>query len=146
MKKPWYLDRSKKLFKKEPGGYLYGPYPHFYIEEQRKGEYSETSDIHRCIWIWKRHAEHGINVNYKLNKKSYKQISYEKLLNRPEKIIKEILIFINENRTNSFSNAMKIANQGYKTSIGRWKNELNKKDILIIQKEAGPILEKLGYK
>ena len=48
--KPWHLERSSNLRRREIGGYPWGPYPFFYIENSRVEEYTNTSDIHRCIW------------------------------------------------------------------------------------------------
>lgn len=145
LNKPWHLAESKKLNKREPGGYLYGPYPHFYIESNRKLEYMQTSDIHRCIWIWKRHVEKGIELERKLPSYSYLNLKYETLVSKPKKSIKIILDFIDENNCSAYQHALAIAFKSYKSSIGRWQKELQESDVITILDEAESILNELGY-
>ncbi|MGK7920781.1 MAG: sulfotransferase, partial [Trichodesmium sp.] len=56
-KKPWLQAAQAKSSQREPGGYRHGPYPRFWVEVDRSQEFRDTTDIHRCIWAWRRHTE-----------------------------------------------------------------------------------------
>lgn len=145
LKKPWQLVSSRKLNKREPGGYLYGPFPFFYIENGRVNEYINTSDLHRCIWIWRRHIEKGIELLEKLPSQNYLTIKYEDLLTNPEKNLKKLLIFLNEYNNITFQKVLRAANSRYLNSIGRWKKELSNDNLEIIYEEAKYLLKRYHY-
>jgi len=145
LKKPWYVERSKYSGKREPGGYRYGPYPHFYIEKDRRDGYRKTTDVHRCIWIWKSHVAQGLKLRKELPQNTYYEIKYESLVYNPKSVVKELLQFINEYNEDNYKEAMKVANLAFTTGIKRWQRELSEQDLNIIYQESGLILSKYNY-
>ena len=143
--KPWHLAKSETSGRREPGGYLYGPQPHFYIEPNRRQEFAETSDFHRCVWIWRQHAEEIERLRSSLPKSCQHHLDYEDLVSDPEAAMRGILNFIGENDRNSFESVMKIAKTGHRSSVGRWKKHFSESDLKIFEQEAGPLLSSLGY-
>lgn len=140
LQKPWHLEKSATSGKREPGGYLYGPYPHFYIEDERREEFQHTSDLHRCAWIWRRHAEQIEYLKRALPRDQQFHLNYEDLILRPEATLCAILDFIGEDRQTTRSRVLAASRDGHATSIGRWKEFFGAQDLEIIEREAGDLL------
>lgn len=143
--KPWHRRDSLPLGKREPGGYIYGPYPHFYIEPARGTEFAETSDLHRCIWIWRRHAEETERLKAALPPEVQFRLTYEELIRQPEPTVVRLLSFLQETDAATKTLAMEAAARGHSSSIGRWKKVLQAEDLAVIDREAGEMMKKLGY-
>jgi hypothetical protein len=145
MRKPWHLASSSSLGKRDPGEYLYGPYPHFYIERSRAAEYIATTDFHRCIWIWRRFADKAEQLKHTIPAQAQHHLRYEELVLHPESTIPPLLEFLGENDPASIESAMRAAAHGFKSSIGRWQAELTDEQKQVAETEAGETLRKAGY-
>jgi hypothetical protein len=143
--KPWHQADSIRSRRREPGGYLYGPYPHFYIEPDRAEEYMRTCDLHRCIWIWRRYAEQIEQLKQDLPAASQFHLRYEDLVRDPQVIINELLGFLGENDAESMQAVLTSATVGHAGSVGRWQQALSAQQMAIVDQEAGHMLRKLGY-
>lgn len=144
LNKPWHLVSSKGSGKREPGGYLYGPYAHFYIEEERVEQFESTNDMHRCIWIWRRHAEMIEKIRTELPDACQWHIDYEDLILKPESTLTGVLDFIGENDENSMFAVMEASKAGRADSIGSWKRAMSGEDLALIDREAGELMSKAG--
>lgn len=145
LQKPWHLGRSASSGRTEPGGYRYGPYPHFYIEKERADEYLHTTDAHRCIWIWKRHAEQIELLKQTLPVQQQHHLKYEDLVSLPEESLSKILDFLGENDACTRAKIFEAAKEGYASSVGRWHQFLSDADLEVIEKEAGELLRKTDH-
>lgn len=143
--KPWHRRDSLGSQRREPGGYLYGPFPHFYIEPGRADEYTHTSDLHRCIWIWRRFAEETERLKSALPSHVQFDLRYEELIRKPEETLIPLLSFLGETETHSRTRVLEAAAKGHSASIGRWKEKLQGDDLLEIEREAGEMMRRLGY-
>ncbi len=140
LQKPWHLATSADSGKREPGGYLYGPYPHFYIETARQDEYRNTSDLHRCIWIWRRHAEQIEHLKSALPPDRQFHLNYADLIRYPDATLCGILDFIGEDRQTTRTKVLNASREGHAASIDRWKDYFGEEDLAIIEQEAGDLL------
>lgn len=145
MKKPWHLRESAGCMQREPGGYLYGPHPHFYIEQERRQEYESASDLHRCIWIWRRHSEELMRLGSALPEESRFELRYEALVQDTQSSLGQLLAFLKEDDPISLGRATEAGKAASSASIGRWKNRLDAGDLDLIEREAGECLRALGY-
>lgn len=145
LEKPWHLTASLSLKRREPGEYIYGPYPHFYIEPERSEEFATTCDIHRCIWIWRRHVEETERLRSVLPAKYCHYIKYEELINRPIGVLGDLLGFLDMCDGVSRGRILRAAESGRSSSIGRWQQKLYKRDIDVVFGEAGNAMSRLGY-
>jgi len=145
LKKPWHVESSAGSQKREPGGYLYGPYPHFYIERERVDEYICTTDLHRCIWVWKRHVEKGKELEKMLSPSDFNTVRYEELVQQPSAVVKKLLLFLEEYTIRGYERAMEVARTAHADSVGRWRKELDEKALELIYREAGDLLREYGY-
>jgi len=145
LRKPWLLRKSLNLNKREHSGYLSGPYPPYYIEKERRGEYYHTKDVHRCIWAWKRFVESGLHLKKIMPPTTLCHIQYEELVEKPNELILNLLQFLDVYSSKAYEKAMKVAGQIYKGSVGRWNEELSPEDLQVVYSEGGEMLRAYGY-
>jgi hypothetical protein len=142
--KPWLAERSRGSGRREPGGYSYGPYPRFWVEPERREEFATTSDLHRCIWAWRRHTEALLADGRQLASNRYLELRYEELVASPQEHSERIADFLAIG-TNGRAELMRALAAGRTRSVGRWRSELSDADSTLMMNEAGPLLESLGY-
>jgi hypothetical protein len=145
LEKPWHRRDSLDSGRREPGGYAYGPFPHFYIESERAEEFATTSDIHRCAWIWRRHTEEIERLRTVLPAESWHGLRYEALLEAPDATLRDLLAFLGEDRPGAAKCVRDAARSGHVGSIGRWRNGLTAEEVSVVDEECGPLLHDLGY-
>jgi hypothetical protein len=143
--KPWLQANQHKSAIYEPGGYPFGAYPRFWVESERRDEFAQTSDIHRCIWAWRRHVESAMKTLSKLPEESYHELRYESLVVNPEREGKALLSFLNVSNPQSQQKLFDKLSFAKATSIGNWRGALNQYQLAQVDQEAGLLLEKLGY-
>ncbi len=144
-KKPWLQAAQAKSGKAEPGGYPYGPYARFWVESDLVEKFETTSDIHRCIWAWRRFTESALESTSALPGNRYCEVKYEDLVSNPAGEADRLLAFLeidNANSGNLFHQAVAKVNPN---SVGNWKRELSDGQLREIELEAGDLLDKLGY-
>lgn len=144
-KKPWLRADAKSSNKVEPGGYQFGPYARFWVERDRVTEFETTTDIHRCIWAWRRFTEAVLNACDTLPPHRFYNIRYEQLVANPQQESDALLDFLKITDSESrcrFSQAVAKAKQD---SVGAWQRELSAEQVEQIEQEAGLLLRKLDY-
>jgi hypothetical protein len=144
-KKPWLQASQAESGKFEPGGYRYGPYARFWVEPERIREFETTSDIHRCIWAWRRFTESAIEAGAKLPPIRYYEVRYEKLVSNLTDEDSHLLEFLEITDSQSCLSFQKAISKAKVDSVGRWEKELANEQVSTINKEAGFLLKKLGY-
>src|SRR5690606_8250351 len=132
MNKPWHLQESQGSGRREPGGYLEGPHPHFYIEPERAAEFAATSNLHRCIWIWRRHTEQIEKLRESLPDDCQFHLRYETLIRQPEETVSRMLDFLGETDPESQHRVAEAARQARDTSIGRWQKRMSLNDLEVV--------------
>jgi Sulfotransferase family len=143
--KPWLQAAMATSGKREPGGYLYGPYARFWVEPERRSEFEATSDLHRCIWNWRVFNQCAIATTRALPAQSLFKVTYESLVKAPEQVGQDILSFLgieNEQSRTLFIQALK---QAHPDSVGAWRRELSSAQIQMMHEEANSPLIELGY-
>lgn len=144
VQKPWYTHKGKTIESVEPGGYAFGPNPHFYIEKDRREEYRTCSDIQRCAWIWRRHAEAGLELMQTMSAERVHSLAYESLVTQPYREVEKIFKFLNDCNKESLEKARSVACKAFTSSIGTWQ-ELNEKEKKTLHAEIGPLLKEYCY-
>lgn len=141
--KPWHRADAADSGRREPGGYLYGPHPHFYIEAGRRHEFATTTDVHRCIWIWRRHQEEIERLRSAVTLDQH-HLRYEDLVQQPARTLDRLLDYLHVPDHGRLDVLSESAN-GHAASVGRWQQTFDADELAIIEAEAGPLLTKLGY-
>ncbi|NET33462.1 MAG: sulfotransferase [Cyanothece sp. SIO1E1] len=144
-KKPWLKAAQISSKQHEPGGYQFGPYARFWVEPDRVHEFETTSDIHRCIWAWRRHTESALKSSANLPDHQYHQLSYEALVTSPTEEAKRLLNFLGISEPRSCRQFHAAVAQAKPDSVGLWQRELSANQLQQIEAEAGPLLHLLGY-
>ena len=119
---------------KDDAGLPYGPEPRFWVEPERRDEFSQVSDARRCAWAWRRYVEavRAVSAGDRLL-----EVRYENLAS----VADRLAAFLGAN-VGSTHRAL----DGFRdSSIGRWKKELTSGQLADVEAEAGPLLADLGY-
>jgi len=118
----------------DDAGLAYGPQPRFWVEPERREEFSQVSDARRCAWAWRRYVEavRSAGAGERLL-----EIRYESFSSCAE----ELAAFLGANVTS----AHRALDDFFDTSIGRWETELTPEQVTDVEAEAGPLLAELGY-
>lgn len=145
VEKPWHRRDGLAHREREPGGYLYGPYPHFYIEPGREAEYTLASDIRRCAWIWRRFTEETERLRTALPSTRQLHLRYEDLIQSPGDVLGDLLAFLGYGDALSRARVLDAARSGKATSIGRWREGLAADALAEVEEEAGEMLRLLEY-
>jgi hypothetical protein len=145
MHKPWLRAEDAWSGEREPGGYLHGPWPKFWVEPDRRDEFVRTSDARRMAWAWRRYTETGLRDGPTLGAERYHELRYEDLVREPMDEGQKILDFMGIDRKQSrdvFINATLRADD---SSVGTWRSTFYPSELVEIDDEAGELLRRLGY-
>lgn len=143
--KPWHQSAKKGSTIRDPDGYLCGPWARFWVEPERVEEFETTDDLHRCIWIWRRHVEEAIRgaINLPSN---YYELKYEDLVRNPLEESQKILDFLeiyNHDSRKIFQDTLTANIKP--NSVNRWQKELSDNQLKHLNNEAIDLLKQLGY-
>jgi len=119
---------------KDDAGLPYGAEPRFWVEPERRDEFSQVSDARRCAWAWRRYvgAVRAASAGDRLL-----EVRYERLAGVADRLAE----FLGANVTSTHR-----ALDGFRdSSIGRWKKELTPEQVADVEAEAGDLLRELGY-
>jgi hypothetical protein len=112
----------------------YGAEPRFWVEPERREEFSQVSDARRCAWAWRRYVE---AVQSAAAGDRLLDVRYEDFAS----IADRLAAFLDAN-----ADATHRALDRFRgASIGRWKTELTPEQVADVEAEAGPLLHELGY-
>lgn len=145
-KKPWLQAAMAGSGRVSPGGYPNGPTPRFWVEPERRGEFETTTDIHRCVWAWRRHTESALASGCSLPAHLYHELRYEDLVREPAREGRRILDFLGLSGHDAARERFLAAvGKADPSSIGGWRRELDEAAVRQMENEAGELLAKLGY-
>jgi len=144
-KKPWLQAAAAASGRRDPGGYLDGPYRRFWVEPERSEEFETTSDIHRCIWAWRRYNEAVLASRAALRPAQYRAIRYESLVMGDSAEAQKVVDFLEIGKAGSRDRFYEAVDRRSPDSVGRWRVELTPLDVAQVEAEAGELLSTLGY-
>lgn len=144
-KKPWLQGDTSGSGKREPGGYPFGSAARFWVEPDRVEAFETTTDVHRCIWAWRRFEEAAREALAVLPAERHLTVRYERLVAAPREEGPPILNFLGITDPRSRSRFQASLARGHSGSVGSWKRELPAEALADIEREAGNLLRKLGY-
>ncbi len=132
------LERGWLNAAKEGGddaGLPYGAAPRFWVEPERREEFSQVSDARRCAWAWRRYVDavRAAGAGDRLL-----EIRYESYSTCAD----ALAAFLGA----SVASAHRRLDGFRDTSIGRWQKELTPEQLADVEAEAGPLLAELGYR
>ncbi len=118
----------------DDAGHAYGSLPRFWVEPERREEFTRVSDARRCAWAWRRYVEAGRSPE---PRERVLEVRYESLAGEAERLAE----FLGAGKAE-----LRRALGGFRdTSIGRWRRDLSGEQLADVEAEAGELLAELGY-
>jgi hypothetical protein len=145
MHKPWLRAEDAWSGEREPGGYLHGPWPKFWVEPGRREDFTRTSDARRMAWAWRRYTETGLREGPALGPDRYHELRYEDLVRQPLDEGERVLDFLGIRAKRSRDLFLTAAQRADDSSVGTWRSTFYPSELAEIDAEAGPLLRQLGY-
>jgi hypothetical protein len=144
-KQPWLRADAATSGKREPGGYLHGPWAPWWVEKDRVREFETTSDAHRMIWAWRRYTEAALRDGPLLGPERYHELRYESLVTDPRTEATRILDFLGVRRARSRGAFLQAADRASEGSMGSWRRTFSPDEVAVIEADSGELLRSLGY-
>jgi hypothetical protein len=117
----------------DDAGLVYGSHPRFWVEPERREEFSRVSEARRCAWAWRRYVEAARSAP----RERVLEVRYESLPDAAEPLAGFL---------GADEQALQQALGAFRdTSIGRWQRDLSAEQLADVEAEAGPLLAELGY-
>jgi hypothetical protein len=145
MHKPWLRAEDAWSEEREPGGYLHGPWPKFWVEPDRRDDFIETSDARRMAWAWRRYTESGLEHGAALGPERYHELRYEELVRQPLDEGEKMLDFMGIDKEASRQIFLNATLRADDSSVGTWPSTFYPSELAEIDAEAGDLLRQLGY-
>ena len=114
----------------------YGVHPRFWVEPERREEFTRVSDARRAAWAWRRYVTAARAATDRAV-----DVRYEHLVTGPQAATAPLAHALGvdaEQLSSAFSAA-------HANSVGRWKRDLTAEQLADVEAEAGPLLAELGY-
>jgi hypothetical protein len=114
----------------------YGSHPRFWVEPERRDEFTEVSDATRAAWAWRRYVTAAGAVPERTV-----EVRYEQLASDPAAAalpVAEALGVDHEKVAERFARV-------HDRSAGRWRRDLSTDELADVEREAGEALAALGY-
>ena len=144
-RQPWLQEAAGASGRREPGGYLHGPYPRFWVEPERRGEFATTSDFHRAAWAWRVLAGGAAEGVAHVDGVACLDLRYEELVSTPARHAERIADFLGIANPGSRATLTDALSAAREESVGRWRRELTADQLDAFRREAGDTLTRLGY-
>lgn len=120
----------------DDAGQAYGSHARFWVEEGRRDEFVHASEATRCAWAWRRYVEAARSVGERTI-----EVRYEQLTSEPT----ATAAYVAEELGLAAEPLMATFAEAHDESVGRWRRELTPEQLDDVEREAGALLEELGY-
>jgi hypothetical protein len=113
----------------DDAGHAYGAQPRFWVEPERRTEFSKVSEARRAAWAWRRYAtaarEAPLTIRYESLPEQAAPVAAA--LGVDERLVEEAFARFRPD------------------SVGRWREDLTPDQLADVEAEAGDLLAELGY-
>jgi hypothetical protein len=114
----------------DDAGHAYGGQPRFWVEPERRDEFSQVSEARRAAWAWRRYVEaarSGATV----------EVRYESLRESAGDLARALHV--------GDAELVRALNGFHAESVGRWHDDLSRQQLADVEAEAGSLLAEVGY-
>ena len=108
----------------------------YWVETERRGEFSEATEATRAAWAWRRYVAAARSVPDRTL-----EVRYEEIAADPAAAAERIAARL-ETDPAPLAAALGAV---HSRSIGRWRRDLSKEQVEDVEHEAGSLLRELGY-
>lgn len=120
----------------DDAGLPYGPDTRFWVEPERREQFTAASDARRAAWAWRRY----VSAARALEERTI-EVRYERLGESPDAVAAAIAEFLGAAR----EPLTEALGRAHGTSVGRFRSELSPEQLADVEDEAGELLRELGY-
>ncbi len=132
LEKPWLRPEAGE----DDAGIAYGAYARFWVESDRREEFSSASDARRAAWAWRRYV-----TAVRAAGSPVLELRYERMAEDPDGVARELTAQLAA-PSDALADALRLA---HRASIGRYRRDLSEEQLADVLAEAGDLLGELGY-
>jgi hypothetical protein len=133
LEKPWLRQAQQKT---DDAGVPYGSYARFWVEPDRRVEFEHASDARRAAWVWRSYATAVVSSGV-----PHVEIRYEQLASDPA----AVAAVLAESLDVPLEPLTEALGRAHDTSVGRYRTDLDERQLADVEAEAGHLLDELGY-
>lgn len=114
----------------------YGSQARFWVEPERVEQFERLSDAGRAAWAWRRYVQASRSVPARTV-----EVRYEDIVADPAAAAAPVAEFLGADAgplARGFSEA-------HARSVGRWRQDLDERQLEDVERQAGELLRELGY-
>jgi sulfotransferase family protein len=141
---PWLAVASAGAARRGRGGQLWGPYPRWWVEPERREEFRKVPDIVRSAWCWRRFTTAALDGLAELPAGRKIELRYERLVADPAGAADILAGFLGTSPA-GLRELRAGLGQARTGSVGRWRGVLTEHETAEVRAEIGPLLGRLGY-
>ena len=142
---PWLAAASATSGRRGQGGQLHGPNARWWVEPERREEFSRVSDVVRSAWCWRRFTEAALDGVAGLALGRVAEVRYEAMVSDPGATADMLADFLGVSPDGRAGLHASLA-RARRDSVGRWRKALGERDLADVLAEIEPLLARLGYK
>ena len=147
MHKPWLRAEDAWSGEREPGGYLHGPWPKFWVEPERRDEFVADQ---RCpshgLGLAPLHRDRPAGRARRSGAERYHELRYEDLVRQPlDEAEKHPRLPRHRARSSRATPSSPPRMRADDSSVGTWRSTFYPSELAEIDAEAGDLLRQLGY-
>ena len=142
---PWLSAASAGAGQRGRGGQLWGPYPRWWVEPDRRAEFVSVPDIVRSAWCWRRFTEAALDGLASLPAERSIEVRYESVVRDPAGTARLLGDFLGASPAGHQAVAAGLA-EAKRGSVGRWRSALTEQQASAVEQETGQLLTRLGYR
>jgi sulfotransferase family protein len=141
---PWLSAASAASGQRGRGGQLHGPHPRWWVEPDRRAEFSGVSDLTRSAWCWRRFTEAALAGLAGLAGHRAIEVRYEIMVADPHGTADQLAGFLTLAPAGRAALHDGLA-RAKPDSVGRWRTALGERELADVRAEIGSLLARLGY-
>ncbi len=142
---PWLNAASTGSGKSGRGGTPWGAAPRFWVEPERREEFTRVSDLGRSAWMWRRFTGSALAQLAELPAGRVRRLRYEDMVSRPAEAAELVADFLEVGDPVGRRALRARFAEARPGSVGRWRRRLAGQDLADVLTQAEPLLSRLGY-
>jgi hypothetical protein len=112
----------------------FGAHVRFWVEPERREEFSRASDATRAAWMWRRYLSAAAG-------QGAFELRYESMVADPAATAEQLAAYLDTDA----GHLAESLSQAHARSLGRWRTDLTPGQLADVEREAGALLAGLGY-
>jgi hypothetical protein len=145
IRRPWLRADSALTGRREPGGYLYGPWAQWWVPPTERTAFETGTDVLRMSMAWRLFTEAALRDGPGLGPDRYLEIRYEALVQGPDAVGARVLDFLGIEVTRSRQAFLDAIRSADAASMGAWRSTFDDAAMARLLADSGDLLGRLGY-